>query len=326
MNAVSSWLDSMQAPDKLASTLRSRAPQAAVWVLALALGVQAAIIVTRFAGAERAAMPVAQPPVALPASSQLDIAGITNAHLFGAAPAPVPTGNANNAPRTSMALVLTGTIAVNNASDGLAILGPNPATVQVYAVGDNVPGGARLHAVYRDRVLLERNGSLESLMLPRELSAGRPPPAASPPSYAADRVRQLITANPGAIANVIRPQPVFAGGRQKGYRVYPGRDRQAFLQLGLRPGDLVTAINNTPLDDPARSEEIFSTLASSSEARVTVMRNGRQQDFTLNMSQVAAEADQLSGADAGTNGSGDTAPPGAGPPPMASPRPPPGRN
>jgi hypothetical protein len=75
----------------------------------------------------------------------------------------------------------------------------------------------------------------------------------------------------------------------------------------------VTAINGTPLDDPARGQEIFSTLGSSSEARVTVMRNGKQQDLTLNMAQIAQDAEQLIGG--GSDGApqpaqgGDTVPP-----------------
>ena len=35
------------------------------------------------------------------------------------------------------------------------------------------------------------------------------------------------------------------------------------------PGDLVTAINGTPLDDQDRAQEIFGTLSSSTDARVT---------------------------------------------------------
>jgi S1-C subfamily serine protease len=63
--------------------------------------------------------------------------------------------------------------------------------------------------------------------------------------------------------------------------------------MGLRPGDLVTHINGTPLDDKDRAQEIFNTLSSSTDARVSVTRNGRQQELVLNIAQVAAEADQL---------------------------------
>jgi len=173
--------------------------------------------------------------------------------------------------------------------------------------------------VYDDRVLLDRNGSLESLLLPRQVQGAGIAPSAQPTSFAAEHVRQLITENPEVVSDVIRPQPVFAGGKQRGYRVYPGRNRQAFLRIGLRPGDLVVAINGTPLDDPSRGEEIFGTLTSSSEAHVTVMRNGRQQDLTLNMSQIASEADQLAGDEGQSGGSTQPAPAGVGPPTFGAP-------
>jgi len=65
----------------------------------------------------------------------------------------------------------------------------------------------------------------------------------------------------------MRNQPVLMQGKLRGFRVYPGRNRQAFTRLGLRSGDLVIAINGTPLDDPARGDEIFRTIGSASEAR-----------------------------------------------------------
>jgi general secretion pathway protein C len=128
-------------------------------------------------------------------------------------------------------------------------------------------------------------------------------------------VRQLIANEPSAISEVIRPQPVFAQGKQKGFRVYPGRNRQAFTRIGLRPGDLVLAINGTPLDDPSRGQEIFNTLGSSSEAHVTVVRNGKQQDLTLQMSQIAQEAEALGG---GNDGAAQPPPDAAQPPPGAN--------
>jgi general secretion pathway protein C len=305
MNAAS-WVNGLTAPDKWRSSLQARAPQIAVWVLALAIGVQAAIIVTNFAGTNSApSLPMAQASVPVPpAARRANVAAIANAHLFGAAEAPKPPPDATNAPQTSMPLVLTGIISADDPRNGLAILGESAAAAKVYATGDNLPGGARLHSVYSDRVLLDRNGTLESLPLPRNpgpagmVSSLPPPPVAAPTSEPlADRMRRLIAEEPGIVSDIMRPQPVFAQGKQRGYRVYPGRNRQAFLRLGLRPGDLVTAINGTPLDDPARGQEIFRTISTSSEAHVTVMRNGRTQDLTLNMSQVAAEAEQLVGGE-----------------------------
>src|SRR6185437_15131040 len=111
-----------------------------------------------------------------------------------------------------------------------------------------------------------------------------------------DRMRELVSRDPGIIGDIMRPEPVFAAGKQQGFRVYPGRDREAFIRLGLRPGDLVTAIDGTPLDDPSRAEQILSTLGASGEAHVTVLRNGQRQDLTLDLAAAEQEAESLAGS------------------------------
>ncbi len=108
-----------------------------------------------------------------------------------------------------------------------------------------------------------------------------------------ERMRKLVNDDPGLLSQVMRPQPVFAGGEMKGFRVYPGANRQAFARMGLRAGDMVTAINGTPLNDKDRAQEIFGTLGSSTDARVTITRNGRQQELVFNIAQITAEAERL---------------------------------
>jgi general secretion pathway protein C len=175
--------------------------------------------------------------------------------------------------------------------------------------------------VYSDRVVVDRNGQLESLALPRQLNNGNAPPpsAAALPqeNQGIERMRRMISEQPGLLADVMRPQPVMDHGHMNGFRVYPGRNRQAFMRLGLRPGDQVTAINGTPLDDRDRGEQILHTLGSSSEARVTVIRNGQPQDLTLNIAQVEQEADSLATQSPAAQ-TGVVQPP-AEPPPMATP-------
>jgi general secretion pathway protein C len=301
--SAASWLQSLPGSEQWRALFFTRGPRVATWLLALALGVQAAIIVTDLAGADRAPSPSVIAAASRAHTAPVDVAAITNTHLFGVAPA--VAGNAANAPQTNMPLVLTGVVAANDPRDGLAILGPSIAATKVYAVGDNIPGGARLHAVLSDHVLLDRGGVIEALALPRQLVGSAPPPNMSaapiqPPVM--QRMRELVSRDPGIIGDIMRPEPVFAGGKQQGFRVYPGRDRDAFIRLGLRPGDLVTAIDGTPLDDPARGEQILSTLGTSSEAHVTVLRNGRQQDLTLDLAAVEQEAESLAGPQNGTSG------------------------
>ena len=295
--SAASWLQAFPGNEKWRALFFTRGPRVATWALALALGVQAALIVTDLAGADRGPAPsmIAASGVR---RTPIDIAAITNSHLFGVAPTPAGMGNSANAPQTSMPLVLTGVIAANDPRDGLAILGPSLTATKVYAVGDNIPGGARLHAVLSDHVLLERNGHLESLALPHQPPGSAPPPSlsAAPTEAPLQRMQELVSRHPGLIGDIMRPEPVFADGKQQGFRVYPGRDREAFTRLGLQPGDLVTAIDGTPLDNPAQGEEILRTLGSSSEAHVTILRNGRQQDLTLDLAAVEQEAESLAGS------------------------------
>ena len=325
MNAAS-WLEGLPAHDRWRGLLLAEGPRVATWVLSLAIAVQAGFIVTDLAGAGRhgasgAAQSSAQKAHGMRAHT-LDVASITAAHLFGTAPQPKQDGA--NAPQTTIPLVLTGTIAGNDPQNGLAILGQTAQTAKVYAVGDNVPGGAKLHSVYSDRVVLDRGGQLESLALPRQINNGNaPPPSAAvlPENPSIERMRRMISEQPGLLADVMRPQPVMDHGRMNGFRVYPGRNRMAFTRLGLRPGDQVTAINGTPLDDRDRSEQILRTLNSSSEAHVTVIRNGQQQDLTLNLAQVEQEADSLASQAPATQ-MGVMAPPAEQPPLAMPPEPP----
>jgi general secretion pathway protein C len=310
--SAASWLQAAPGVEKWRALFFTRGPRVATWLLALALGVQAAMIVTGLAGVGSTPSPAVIVAASRARRAPIDIAAITNSHLFGVAPAPA-AGNGANAPQTSMPLVLTGVIAANDPRDGLAILGPSVAATKVYAVGDNIPGGARLHAVLTDHVLLERDGRLESLALPRQLAGNAPPPslAAAPTEAPIARMQELVSRDPGIIGDIMRPEPVFAGGKLQGFRVYPGRDPRAFGRLGLQPGDLVTAIDGTPLDDPSRGEQILHTLGSSSEARVTVLRNGKQQDLTLDLAAVEQEAESIAGSQNETSG-----PPA--PPPVVS--------
>jgi general secretion pathway protein C len=319
MNAAS-WLEGLPAQDRWRSLLLSEGPRIATWALALGLGVQAALIITDLAGGGPKATPVHANPVHARA---LDLAAINNAHLFGAAPA--PKVDAANAPATSMPLVLTGIIAGNDPQNGLAIIGPTPQAAKVYAVGDTIAGGPKLHSVYTDRVVIDRDGQLESLALPHQMAVGAAPPSAAmlqgADNPALERMRRMISEQPGLIGDVLRPQPVMDHGHMNGFRVYPGRDRQAFQRLGLRPGDQVTAINGTPLDDRDRSEQILKTLSTSSEARVTVIRGTQTQDLVLNIAQLAQEADAVAAGE--SQGIGPAPPPpgqapgAAVPPPQA---------
>ncbi len=292
---TASWLESLRAGDHWRTLIAQRGPGWVAGILGLAIAAQLALLVTGLAGG---GPPPAPPTVWHPRVRAPDAAQIVSSHLFGRAPR---TGGAfgQDAPRTSLPLVLTGVMAVDDPTGGLAILGPNAQAAKVYAVGDSVPGGAELAAVLPRKVLLRRDGRLQSLSLPRRLAVNAPLPSAALPSsdveapQFAARMRALVARRPAVLAELLRPEPVLAGGHLRGYRVYPGSDPQAFRELGLEPGDLVMAINGTPLNDPAQDQQVFDTLGSSSEATVTVLRNGVRRVLTLDLAQAEQAAKSL---------------------------------
>ena len=278
-------------PRALARLLTERGARIATVVLIVALGLDAALIVTRAlnpAGAAASAAPLAAPITHRSVNPQLALARIVNAHLFGAA----ATATGPNAPPTQMALILAGVIAEKDPAYGQAIIGPNAAAAKLYSVGAMIGGGARLHAVYADRVLLEHNGGLETLMLPRT-----PLPASAGLSDAVIPSAMAVRANPGLLAGLVRVQPVFSQGKLSGYRIFPGGKHgpAAFRQLGLVAGDLILAVNGTSLDDPARAMEVLQTLSSSGSATITVMRNGTPQEVNLNLANLSGDEQDSGG-------------------------------
>lgn len=270
-----------------------RGAQVVVVALIIALGLDSALILSRTLAGAAPPSPAEGAARALPfgphsKNPQVLLATIIDAHLFGAS----PTAGGADAPPTTMALVLTGVIAVKgHPNAGQAIMGASAADTKVYAVGASIPGGAHLHAVYDDRVLLERNGGLETLMLPRTALSG-----VTYAPVAATRA-DLAQRNPDVLAGLLRVQPVFSQGKLSGYRIFPGGQRgtQAFMQLGLKPGDLITAINGTSLDDPGRALEILQTLSSAGSASITVARNGSQMEVNLNLASLPLDQSGAAG-------------------------------
>jgi general secretion pathway protein C len=298
--SATTWFSELGSAGGLQALLAQHGPRIATSVLLACLAIEAGVIVTRNLG-QTAAVPAAPaPPAAAPPRRGVDLRSIVDAHLFGQSAV-----SSTDAPPTSIPLVLAGVLALQDPNQGMAILGPNAAQAKLYAVGSAVPGGARLHQVYRDRVLLDRGGAIEALMLPRKSAVSGPPPAPAAPTPG-QRLQALAQNNGALLGGLIRAQAVFQQGKLQGYRIFPGTrgNPATFAQLGLRAGDMITAVNGTPLDDPNRSLDILQTLSNASSANVTLVRNGAQQDVALNLAAVASEAEH-----AADDASGAAAPP-----------------
>jgi general secretion pathway protein C len=224
-----------------------------------------------------------------------DLTALSQSHLFGeakggsaTAPTPVPV----DAPETTLSLTLTGILYAGETS-GQANISSNRGQEKTYSVGQAIDNadGATLHSVYADRVLLDRNGRIEALSFPKDLSAGagaRSPAPMLPPSsdQPEGSLRQVISENASRLTDIVRLAPHVQEGQVVGFRVNPGRDRATFEALGLKSGDVVTDINGTVLDDPSQGLQVFESLGESTQANVTVLREGVPQTIVIDTTQL----------------------------------------
>ena len=220
---------------------------------------------------------------------------IASAHLFGdyQAPADANLANIDKAPDTRLNLTLLGILAADQDKGSRALIADGGGEEKPYSVGDKVPGGVNLQSIFPDRVILSRNGQLEVLRLDKDkplssLQAANNGPAI-PSSTVGDettemlaKVREQLLQDPSKAADYIRVQPANVNGEQRGYRIYPGRDRALFNNAGLRPGDIVTSLNGTPLADPAQALQMLADVSQATSLNLTIERGGVQQTVVVN--------------------------------------------
>jgi general secretion pathway protein C len=272
-----------------------RLPVLAALVFAVLLGRAAADLVWVLVPQPEAARWQPPPParVAARPGAAADINAIAGAALFGRYDAPASTDSLLAAPDTPLNLKLIGVLADDREPYSRALIAQS-GEEHAYAVGDLV-GGVVLQAIFPDRVILSRNGRLETLRLERDTaSAGGD--SAAPAVVSTDertpsavpalaQIRDEVLKDPARASDYVRVQPANIGGQLKGYRVYPGKDRAAFSAAGLRPGDLVTSVNGVQLDDPAKALQMLGDLGQAGQVNLVVERGGQSQNISINLSQ-----------------------------------------
>ncbi len=265
-----------------------------LWAAALLLGLLAAWNLLRTGLLVRAALHPALPaalPASAPSSSPFD--RLLAAHLFG--------GGDNAAATALLGLRLEGVYAAHDGHGYALLAGAGSAPARAYASGERLPDGVVVAAVYPDRVLLRTAAGVAALTLPKPATTGteEPPVAAAVPAAitaagtpVAATVQSAAASAPepapwpptrGGMLNfgaLGRAQPVIEDGRIAGYRVLPGVNPVLLVRLGLRPGDVITAIDGTPLGGPVQAmQAVQGRLRDGQSPTLTVMRDGR----TLNL-------------------------------------------
>ncbi|HFE38307.1 MAG TPA: type II secretion system protein GspC [Gammaproteobacteria bacterium] len=242
-------------------------------------------------------------------------------HLFGVtqkaipqrkkAPEPVP----EHVPETKLNLTLKGVVASLDMTDAWAIIADRMGNEDSYGLESALPGGATLKEIYSDRIILLHNGRLETLLLPKlggqnkalpkrrsshrnkrvnqrntskntrttRLHKGTVNRVSEAGSAVLKNYREKLMTDPQSVMNTVRAEPYRQAGKLKGYRIFPGRDKNLFGQLGLEPGDVVISVNGISLDSPLKGLEVMQNVTDASEVSVEVLRNGVSQTYVVPM-------------------------------------------
>lgn len=216
---------------------------------------------------------------------------------------------------TSLNLTLRGVIKSSVPENSEAIIA-HGREEHVYRIGDKLPVGNRVKLVQvdADRVVLDNAGRKEALSLfddDGNSSSNNYVPTGRAGANTTDRFshsgqsqqvnvstrirggddeeeeeqqqRNVIKQMPKSLADVIKFSIARQGGEIVGYKIRPGRNRDAFNALGLKANDIVTDINGIALTDSGSITQVYREMRTATSASVTLLREGQSLQMNVDL-------------------------------------------
>lgn len=238
---------------------------------------------------------VMAPPPPPPTNNTFSVQPLLSAHLFGQVSQELNSRRLDNLPISSLNLVLNGVIA--SGAGGYALISVNGQSQEPFAVGQDITGGAVLQAVYSDRVVIGRNGALESLLLEgldKSAMTQDPVPAQSPAAAPSDLVQQTgtnrYTVERDRLANQMRTpdflkQATMAPASGGGFLVRQIQPGSLYEKLGMRPGDVIKSVNGQPINTAEDAIKLYQQLANLSSVQMDIQRGGKNESLYYQFAQ-----------------------------------------
>jgi general secretion pathway protein C len=139
-------------------------------------------------------------------------------------------------------------------------------------VGKDYRPGLRLASVGVDYAVLHNGAQPIRLELSRFAAGGASKPAAALPAEAEQRLEAAV------LRHVLKP--VMANGRIGGFALRPGESLSQLSRAGLQPGDVITSVNGSQLDEE-RMSELAWQMGNSSKTEFVFVRNGKRMRSSL---------------------------------------------
>lgn len=171
----------------------------------------------------------------------------------------------------------------------------------IFKVGDRLPQGGVLHDIAQNRIYILNKNCPEyidlSVELPNDPRLSRSPQNASGAAYKEDgfeRSGNNTTATKQWVNNILtndfaktleeaKASPNIVGGQVKGFMISNITPNSVYAKLGLRDGDIVTAINGIELNDAARAIQTLNSMRNENTIEMQILRGGQTISFKVNV-------------------------------------------
>lgn len=197
---------------------------------------------------------------------------------------------ATTKPATRADLKLLGTV---SAEDGSLALIEAGRAIDLYRLGDEVPGGGTLKEITRNLVMIQnRDGSMDVLSLyETEPTKSPAPPAATTEEngqikpvgenqWVVDRrIAENARNNIGELLKSARMEPNLVNGNTEGFVVKMIQPGSLLADLGIRKGDVIMEVNGVELASPEKALQIFQQLREARHISIGLQRNGAPMNF-----------------------------------------------
>ncbi|MCB0422433.1 MAG: general secretion pathway protein GspC [Bdellovibrionales bacterium] len=198
---------------------------------------------------------------------------------------------------------LLGTLVHANPGRSIATINVSgKSTTGAYKVDSDLEGLATVTKIERRRVTFrnKNNGRLEYIEIPEDtkISFGMKAPikktdkegaVAKTGEFEFSVKRSDVTkytSNLSSILNQARMvpnRPPGGGGTVEGFRFTSIQPGSIFEKLGFQANDVIKGVNGEEVNSPTKAMEMFNLLKNSSDLRLTVERNGSEEEFRYNI-------------------------------------------
>jgi general secretion pathway protein C len=151
--------------------------------------------------------------------------------------------------------------------------------------------GGKIVQIFRNRILIRRQGKEEVLSVVKEEVPSRPAASATPPmgevvkKLSANRFlvnREDVTAAVGNVNQFMtqaRIKPHFVAGRPSGFSVSEIQPGSLMEKLGLQNDDVIKKVNGQAITKPEEVFQAYSQLQRDSNIEVEIERGNRSEVF-----------------------------------------------